>query len=103
MKIRRVVVAGLIAGAAIGVSSAVIAAPPVPPWVGEDGRDNPEKYPAFVNLLDCQGNVVGRRANPFADDAPPYLPPAAPARNGNPACEAGGGLIIEDFPATPSP
>lgn len=95
MKLRNVLVVGLLVGSAIGVGSAVIAGPPAADWIGPDGRDIKANVPAEIDLLDCQGNVVGKRSNPFADDAPGWTPPAAKARPGHAACERGGGLTVE--------
>jgi hypothetical protein len=102
MKIRSVIIGFVALMALTGITSAVIAAgPSVPAWVNPDGTVDQSKLPSEIDLLDCQGNVVGRRSNPFADNAPAYVPPAAAARNGHPSCERGGGAVVEGFSGDP--
>lgn len=98
MNVRMYVLGAFVVGVSGGLVTAVIASPPTPPWANADGTTNMERLPDHVDLLDCQGNVVGRRANPFADNAPAWLAPGASARNGHASCAVNGGATIEGYP-----
>jgi hypothetical protein len=47
-------------------------------WLNPDGTVEETLLPVVIDVLDCEGNVVSERWDPFGEGAVPYMPAPVP-------------------------